>query len=84
VLCVGSGDLSKLQFQVKLEPGLKAGSNKEDAKKKPHIKKPLNAFMLYMKEMRPKVQGTHGTGNIEQELGTGNINAEHGTENMGQ
>jgi len=38
---------------VKLEPGLK--SSKEDAKKKPHIKKPLNAFMLYMKEMRPKV-----------------------------
>ena len=24
-------------------------------KKKPHIKKPLNAFMLYMKEMRAKV-----------------------------
>jgi len=24
-------------------------------KKKPHIKKPLNAFMLYMKEMRSKV-----------------------------
>lgn len=24
-------------------------------KKKPHIKKPLNAFMLFMKEMRPKV-----------------------------
>ena len=23
---------------------------------KPHIKKPLNAFMLYMKEMRPIVQ----------------------------
>lgn len=23
--------------------------------KKPHIKKPLNAFMLYMKEMRAKV-----------------------------
>ena len=22
---------------------------------KPHIKKPLNAFMLYMKEMRPKI-----------------------------
>jgi hypothetical protein len=22
----------------------------------PHIKKPLNAFMLYMKEMRPVVQ----------------------------
>ena len=24
--------------------------------KEPHIKKPLNAFMLYMKEMRPVVQ----------------------------
>lgn len=24
-------------------------------KKKPHIKKPLNAFMLYMKEMRAQV-----------------------------
>lgn len=30
------------------------GSNSAD-KKKPHIKKPLNAFMLYMKEMRAKV-----------------------------
>ncbi|XP_031348932.1 protein pangolin, isoforms A/H/I/S isoform X8 [Photinus pyralis] len=33
--------------------------NNQDAnnseKKKPHIKKPLNAFMLYMKEMRAKV-----------------------------
>ncbi|XP_029466263.1 transcription factor 7-like 2 isoform X5 [Rhinatrema bivittatum] len=28
---------------------------KEEEKKKPHIKKPLNAFMLYMKEMRAKV-----------------------------
>ena len=27
-----------------------------EGKKKPHIKKPLNAFMLYMKEMRPKVR----------------------------
>ncbi|XP_032872471.1 transcription factor 7-like 1, partial [Amblyraja radiata] len=27
----------------------------EDEKRKPHIKKPLNAFMLYMKEMRAKV-----------------------------
>ena len=26
-----------------------------EGKKKPHIKKPLNAFMLYMKEMRPKI-----------------------------
>jgi hypothetical protein len=31
-------------------------SNSERAKSnKPHIKKPLNAFMLYMKEMRAKV-----------------------------
>lgn len=30
------------------------GGNAGD-KKKPHIKKPLNAFMLYMKEMRAKV-----------------------------
>jgi len=28
-----------------------SGSEKD----KPHIKKPLNAFMLYMKEMRPKI-----------------------------
>ncbi|XP_067879200.1 transcription factor 7-like 2 isoform X1 [Heterodontus francisci] len=28
---------------------------KEDEKRRPHIKKPLNAFMLYMKEMRAKV-----------------------------
>ncbi|XP_046888582.1 transcription factor 7-like 2 isoform X17 [Hypomesus transpacificus] len=33
-----------------------ADSKKEEEKKKqPHIKKPLNAFMLYMKEMRAKV-----------------------------
>ncbi|XP_049881843.1 protein pangolin, isoforms A/H/I/S isoform X4 [Pectinophora gossypiella] len=32
-----------------------ANSNSKDANKKPHIKKPLNAFMLYMKEMRAKV-----------------------------
>ncbi|NP_571371.2 transcription factor 7-like 1-B [Danio rerio] len=31
------------------------GPNKKDEDKKPHIKKPLNAFMLYMKEMRAKV-----------------------------
>ncbi|XP_034243799.1 protein pangolin, isoforms A/H/I/S-like isoform X5 [Thrips palmi] len=30
------------------------GSNNQE-KKKPHIKKPLNAFMLYMKEMRQQV-----------------------------
>uniref|UniRef100_A0A8C3SE49 HMG box domain-containing protein n=1 Tax=Chelydra serpentina TaxID=8475 RepID=A0A8C3SE49_CHESE len=31
------------------------GSVKKEEEKKPHIKKPLNAFMLYMKEMRAKV-----------------------------
>ncbi|XP_059823819.1 transcription factor 7-like 1-A isoform X3 [Hypanus sabinus] len=30
-------------------------TKEEDEKRKPHIKKPLNAFMLYMKEMRAKV-----------------------------
>ncbi|XP_023954838.1 protein pangolin, isoforms A/H/I/S isoform X2 [Bicyclus anynana] len=30
-------------------------SNNKEQNKKPHIKKPLNAFMLYMKEMRAKV-----------------------------
>jgi len=40
-------------------PGLipHPGEEKDSPKKKePHIKKPLNAFMLYMKEMRPVVQ----------------------------
>ncbi|XP_033230088.1 protein pangolin, isoforms A/H/I/S isoform X3 [Belonocnema kinseyi] len=31
------------------------GQQNNPDKKKPHIKKPLNAFMLYMKEMRAKV-----------------------------
>lgn len=30
-------------------------STPEPERKKPHIKKPLNAFMLFMKEMRAKV-----------------------------
>ncbi|EEB13097.1 T-cell specific transcription factor, tcf, putative [Pediculus humanus corporis] len=30
-------------------------ASSQNDKKKPHIKKPLNAFMLYMKEMRAKV-----------------------------
>ena len=41
---MGVGGISLIN-QVKLEPGL---HDKKD-KKKPHIKKPLNAFMLYMK-----------------------------------
>ena len=31
------------------------GSSREETRKKPYVKKPLNAFMLFMKEMRPKV-----------------------------
>jgi len=46
----GMGGISLIN-QVKLEPGV----DDKKGKKKPHIKKPLNAFMLYMKEMRPKV-----------------------------
>jgi hypothetical protein len=34
--------------------------NAEADKKKPHIKKPLNAFMLYMKEMRAQVSRNVG------------------------
>jgi len=39
-------------------PGLRPVEDKENmaAKKENHIKKPLNAFMLYMREMRPIVQ----------------------------
>ena len=39
------------QHQHQLHPD----NNNVVDKKKPHIKKPLNAFMLYMKEMRAKV-----------------------------
>ena len=47
-------------FPVKQEdmPGLRPADDKENVaqKKENHIKKPLNAFMLYMREMRPVVQ----------------------------
>jgi len=33
-----------------------SNKNKYAKKKEPHIKKPLNAFMIYMKDMRPVVQ----------------------------
>jgi transcription factor 7-like 2 len=40
----------------KNSPGsIQQESKESNEKKKPHIKKPLNAFMLYMKEMRAKV-----------------------------
>ena len=51
--------MSKAFFSV---PTGKSSSNSSStsasaaSKKEPHIKKPLNAFMLYMKEMRPVVQ----------------------------
>ncbi|CAG0893857.1 unnamed protein product [Darwinula stevensoni] len=35
--------------------GSSPSSSSSDRKKQPHVKKPLNAFMLYMKEMRAKV-----------------------------
>ncbi|KAM4038041.1 transcription factor 7-like 1 [Anomaloglossus baeobatrachus] len=41
-----------------LSPNLNTKSSmsiKKEEEKKPHVKKPLNAFMLYMKEMRAKV-----------------------------
>ncbi|KAL4712454.1 hypothetical protein ACJJTC_007470 [Scirpophaga incertulas] len=37
------------------KPTEPTSSNSKEQNKKPHIKKPLNAFMLYMKEMRAKV-----------------------------
>ncbi|XP_047540516.1 protein pangolin, isoforms A/H/I/S isoform X4 [Vanessa tameamea] len=37
------------------KPADSSASNNKEQNKKPHIKKPLNAFMLYMKEMRAKV-----------------------------
>lgn len=41
-------DVSRLSRKSPVPP-------KKEEDKKPHIKKPLNAFMLYMKEMRAKV-----------------------------
>uniref|UniRef100_A0A3B5MAC2 HMG box domain-containing protein n=1 Tax=Xiphophorus couchianus TaxID=32473 RepID=A0A3B5MAC2_9TELE len=39
-----------------ISPSMKSPvPSKKEEDKKPHIKKPLNAFMLYMKEMRAKV-----------------------------
>jgi len=52
--------LNPYQLPVKHEdmPGLRPVDDKENltGKRENHIKKPLNAFMLYMREMRPVVQ----------------------------
>lgn len=42
-------------FKALIAPSLDLDAVILTDKKKPHIKKPLNAFMLYMKEMRAKV-----------------------------
>ncbi|VEN54589.1 unnamed protein product [Callosobruchus maculatus] len=46
---------SQLDSKNNLDGGGGKNSQESNEKKKPHIKKPLNAFMLYMKEMRAKV-----------------------------
>ena len=54
------GHLNPYQLPPKHEdmPGLRPVEDKENitGKRENHIKKPLNAFMLYMREMRPVVQ----------------------------
>ncbi|KAM8702796.1 hypothetical protein ACLKA7_005148 [Drosophila subpalustris] len=49
--------LKKINLDSKSSSNTQANDCKDSSndKKKPHIKKPLNAFMLYMKEMRAKV-----------------------------
>ncbi|NXU52920.1 TF7L1 factor, partial [Turnix velox] len=54
--------ISPIIKQEPTQPSISPGGNskspvtvKKEEEKKPHIKKPLNAFMLYMKEMRAKV-----------------------------
>jgi len=49
--------LSFRNLEAKHTSNAQSNESKETTndKKKPHIKKPLNAFMLYMKEMRAKV-----------------------------
>nr|CAI5859205.1 unnamed protein product [Callosobruchus analis] len=46
---------SQLDSKNNLDGSGGKNSQESNEKKKPHIKKPLNAFMLYMKEMRAKV-----------------------------
>lgn len=49
-----SRSLEKSNSSANDKPSDSSNSNNKNDKK-PHIKKPLNAFMLYMKEMRAKV-----------------------------
>ncbi|XP_034112199.1 protein pangolin isoform X2 [Drosophila albomicans] len=55
-LSIGSR-LQKINLDTKSSSNSQSNDCKDSSndKKKPHIKKPLNAFMLYMKEMRAKV-----------------------------
>ncbi|KAL9911865.1 transcription factor pangolin isoform 3-T3 [Glossina fuscipes fuscipes] len=50
-----SSKLKKMNLESKNIQGTDNCRDNSSEKKKPHIKKPLNAFMLYMKEMRAKV-----------------------------
>ena len=49
----GSSAVNPVTSFVRPRAGRGGGLNKPP--KKSHIKKPLNAFMLYMKEMRPQI-----------------------------
>ncbi|XP_032579873.1 protein pangolin isoform X5 [Drosophila sechellia] len=55
-LSIGS-KTKHMNLEAKHSSNAQSNESKEatNDKKKPHIKKPLNAFMLYMKEMRAKV-----------------------------
>ncbi|XP_043657636.1 protein pangolin isoform X2 [Drosophila teissieri] len=55
-LSIGS-KTKHMNLETKNPSNTQSNDSKETSndKKKPHIKKPLNAFMLYMKEMRAKV-----------------------------
>lgn len=55
-ICRSSSEHSKNTSSSISSENSKAAAAAEAAeRKKPHIKKPLNAFMLYMKEMRAQV-----------------------------
>ncbi|TGZ51134.1 Protein pangolin [Temnothorax longispinosus] len=63
------------------------GQQNNQDKKKPHIKKPLNAFMLYMKEMRAKVVAEctlKESAAINQILGRRKCRARYGLDQQSQ